>query len=122
MEAHEARLVSKFDNAFEILFGVYYEKIERTVDINMFWGGDDSENPFIDSLVPGGIWAPRSDQDYTQLAFFGEASYQFDDRWELTLGGRYFDYEREDVQTNKLAELEAGLIQWLWMHPKRVIS
>ena len=43
------------------------------------------------------------------VSVFGEASYQFDDRWELTLGGRYFDYEREDVQTNKLAELEAGL-------------
>ena len=37
--------------------------------------------------------------DYEQKAIFGEVSYQFDEQWQLTVGGRYFDYDRVDTST-----------------------
>ncbi len=38
-------------------------------------------------------WHSESHTDWEQTAIFGEVSWRFNDDWELTLGGRYFERE-----------------------------
>jgi len=40
-------------------------------------------------------WDSRQDRDWTQKAIFGEASWNINDDWRLTLGGRYFKRETD---------------------------
>lgn len=45
-------------------------------------------------------WDSSQDRDWTQKAIFGEASWQINEDWTLTLGGRYF--ERDTNQRYRL--------------------
>jgi len=40
-------------------------------------------------------WDSSQDRDWTQKAIFGEASWNINDDWTLTLGGRYFERETD---------------------------
>jgi outer membrane receptor protein involved in Fe transport len=86
MKTNELRLSSKFDGPLQLIAGVFSEDVEyvKVAIINRV--GNDAE-----------FQAHRDRPlDYEQLAFFGEMSYQFNDQWALTVGGRHFDYDRVD--------------------------
>ena len=105
LKSQELRFNSNFDGAWQVLGGVFYEEAELETKTITSWVGDGMPNPFGLLGLPLNPLRPEllGDQlilvDYSQLAFFGEASYQINDQWLLTVGGRHFDYDREDTET-----------------------
>ena len=93
----ELRLSSQWDGALQLISGLYYEDREKEVHTYWAWTGDPSLNPYPDPELP------RSKFDRVrqtkQKAFFGELAYQISEQWEATLGGRYFDYEIDEVNS-----------------------
>ena len=86
----ELRLASQLDGPLQFVAGLYYEDRERAADIRQTWSGDPAQQPAdLQTNVNSG--------DTTQKAFFGELSYDISEKWKGTLGGRYFDYERNGV-------------------------
>lgn len=93
----EVRLVSKGDGPLSWIIGGFYNKYESkgysaeytpgfdryAVDV---WGTGGEYRP--DSLE---YFAPGED-DLTEKAVFGEASYQITEAWSVTAGGRYYKY------------------------------
>jgi outer membrane receptor protein involved in Fe transport len=92
----EVRLSSQLEGPWQFIVGLFYEDVEQFLDSQFNWDGSASTNPFAPTIG----WALQQDQlDLQQKAIFGELSYAFDERWELTIGGRYFDYDRVDKVT-----------------------
>ena len=89
----EVRFSSNFDGALQFIVGLYYEDRELTQRSPWLWSGAPA-------LEPG---FQLSDVDATvdteQKALFGEVSYDISDQLTMTLGGRYFDYERSEDRT-----------------------
>ncbi|GIS40759.1 MAG: hypothetical protein Ct9H90mP13_06050 [Pseudomonadota bacterium] len=49
-------------------------------------------------VAPNDIWWASYDRtEWETMAVFGEVNYPFDENWELTLGGRYFDREAKRI-------------------------
>ena len=96
----EFRLVSTSDSRLSWIAGAFYNTFDiDSADSREFTPG------FGDWAVEnfGGI-ASRPDQleyysidieETTEWAFYGELSFAITDRWDVTLGGRYYDYEFE---------------------------
>ena len=94
----EVRLVSQLDGPLDYLIGVYYEDIDSNQPTETHTGGD--ENLGLDYRAPnfpGSTLVSRTFKNLTteQKAVFGELSYDLSDTLELTLGMRWFDYDRE---------------------------
>ncbi len=88
----EARMSTKFDGPLNGVFGVYYSdrNIDYTNDIvaaNPATGRPDA------SL--GRVSSRSLADEMTDLAIFGEATYQVTDKLALTGGARWFDTERD---------------------------
>ena len=86
----ELRVSSQLSGPVQFLGGIYYEDMEFVGDTLVVWGGDDALNPFGNDLFEG-----PDGTDIKQTAFFGEVYYDIADQFKLTLGGRWFDYERK---------------------------
>ena len=92
----ELRLVSKHDGALQWIVGGFYNDfeqnslaIERAPGYAEFLGGSRPDAiEFIQAFR----------QDIEETALFGEISYELTDKWDVTLGGRYYDYEFETRQ------------------------
>ena len=93
----ELRLVSKFDGAFQLLAGLYYENLETILDNEFVWGGDPSLLPGFFGTDPNGLFDATFESHIQQKAVFGELSYEFSDRFKFMLGGRWFDYDRREL-------------------------
>ena len=89
----ESRLVSNNDGRLNWIGGVFYRDLDNFQDSREFtpgfpeWLGiaplPDGDLEFHDQLK----------QRLTEVAIFGEVGYQFFDRWQATLGTRFYDYE-----------------------------
>lgn len=103
---HELRLASDNDSKLQWLVGVFYSDLEREYSQRLPTPGYDA----VTDLVLGAGTAdaarngiPDQDSPYAadlpydiqQLAFFGEATYAITDRFNLTLGGRFYDWDEE---------------------------
>lgn len=99
----ELRLTSNLDGPINFIAGLYYEDIERVLDVDIFYGGDPALNPFSDLL----LFHQVLKDDLEQKAIFGELTYDINNKLSFTLGGRYFDYEKG--QSNLLMGAFAGL-------------
>ncbi|MGE0596072.1 MAG: TonB-dependent receptor [Hyphomonadaceae bacterium] len=101
----EVRLSSNGSGPFQWLIGAFYADIDRTYAQRLPTPGYDA---FVDDTLGAGTSAGAangfpSDSPYnadlpynlTQLALFGEGSYDLTDRLTLTVGGRYYDFEEE---------------------------
>ena len=105
----EFRLSSQLEGDFQFVAGVFYEDSERTSSPIWSWIGDPDVMP--DSLGGDPIVVTNIRTiDYQQQAFFGELSYQFNEYIELTVGGRHFDYDREDSGIQGDAPLDGKVI------------
>ena len=92
--SQELRLVSELDGSMQFLAGLFYEDVEQNFNPRIDWvGSNASENVFGQSILANSLQV----LDYKQEAIFGEVSYQFNEMWELTIGGRHFDYDRVDT-------------------------
>ncbi|NIB41599.1 TonB-dependent receptor [Pseudomaricurvus alkylphenolicus] len=85
----ELRLASTGDSDLSWTAGVFYmdAKQEQQLATGLLLAG-----------VPDPVMAVAADQQKRsqQWAVFGEAHYEFNDEWKLTLGTRYFEDEREE--------------------------
>jgi len=84
--AQEFRLVSTSESKLQWITGLYYRDLQRSVDAII-----DSEPP-----VPGFLWpifGALFEEDFEQMALFGEVTYFFSDQWQATGGIRYVDEE-----------------------------
>ena len=97
--SQEIRLASLPEGPWNYLVGVMYEDVQTFTDFPITWDGSNiAAIPDFDQ--PAGavrlLFDGEGLTDYQQKAFFGELSYAIDEHWELTVGGRHFDYERVD--------------------------
>ncbi len=89
--SQELRLVSKYDSPISWIIGGYYNRFkskgfskEFTPNYDVFWGGFRPDSLEYYSLS-------RSVQ--TEVAGYGEVSYQITPKWQITGGARYYRYE-----------------------------
>ena len=90
----EIRFNSQLAGPIQFLGGAYYEDLQRKELTSVVWTGDDSLNFFGTPVLFGG---PQN-SDIEQLALFGELSYDITEQFKLTLGGRWFEYDRKEFQ------------------------
>lgn len=109
----EFRVVSK-PGPFQWQLGAYYGNDERHYIQDSFIEGLDA----LIGIPSQDLFAPSPDQVYygnipledKQWALFGEATYQVNDRWSLTAGLRYFDFEGSaDYFQGGIAGVDANL-------------
>ncbi len=102
---HELRLASASDGRLQWLVGAYYSTVERKYAQRLPTPGYDF---YTDQTLGAGTAAATANgygpdspynsdlpYDIDQVALFGEVGYAFTDRLNLTLGGRYYDFEEE---------------------------
>jgi len=101
----EVRLVSQSDSMFSWIVGGYYNKTEEnalseeyTPHYAEFVGSDRA-----DDLE----YLQFTDNETVEKALFGEVNFQFTDKFEVTLGARFYEYE---IKTGSAFTL--GLWNW----------
>lgn len=88
----EIRLASQLEGAWRYVVGFFYEDYEADRHQVLNWDGSSATNPF----VVNPLGSTLEHLKLKQKAIFGEIAYTFNEQWELTFGGRYFDYDRVD--------------------------
>jgi outer membrane receptor protein involved in Fe transport len=102
----ETRLATQFDGPVQILGGVFYQNVKNGYANTFWYPGTQATNPF--QTDPAGLSTITRNLD--QRAVFGEISYKLTDSVTATIGGRYFDYEKNerDFQEGGLYGISAG--------------
>ncbi len=93
----EIRLVSTTDGPLSWIVGGFYNKLELV--------GSSTEFTPLFSTFAGYVTPNDRDYEYfswtreetTESAIFGEVGYDITDRWNVTVGGRYYEYEVDGV-------------------------
>jgi len=98
--AQEIRLSSELEGPLQFLAGLYYEDVQSDSTLIAPWHGTTGVNPYADNPIPGVWFANYTETSYQQQAVFGELYYQLAEEWELSMGARHFDYDREDNSNN----------------------
>ena len=102
----EIHLASASESRLQWLIGVFYSNLKRDYAQRLPTPGYDA---VVDAALGAGVSAGsmngyaltdspyNSDLPYdiSQIAVFGEATYALTDRFELTIGGRWYDWEEE---------------------------
>jgi outer membrane receptor protein involved in Fe transport len=96
----EFRLVSNSDGAFTWIAGAFYNQLETdSADSKEFTPNFDkfavAEFDGIQERPDSLEYFSVDIQDTTEWAFYGELSYRITERWDVTVGARYYDYEFE---------------------------
>ena len=102
----EGRFASSFDSAFNFVAGAYYQKEEQDFEVRVTptdgnggivpWNPANSNDTF---LYGGTAMFGRFRQDeIEQKALFGEATFDFAERWQIKGGLRWFDVELTSIQ------------------------
>ncbi len=113
--AYEVRLTSQGDSRFQWLAGAFYEDVWdwwhygsqiRTLTQTTEWAaaqyyacyyasqGYDIDCPLPDTTIQ---YSNKYDKSVRQKAVFGEMTYDLTDRWSATAGGRWFEFNRHEV-------------------------
>ena len=102
----ELRLSSNDDGPVQWIVGGFYSSIDRFYRQYLPTPGYDT---YTDQVLGDGTAAATRagvapvdspfyselPYDLEQMALFGEASYEIDEQWEVTAGGRFYDYNEE---------------------------
>lgn len=98
----ELRLVSTGDGPLTWIAGLFYNDFETDALSQEFTPGFDQfavDNFGGVQLRPDALeFIQITETELTEKAVFGEIGYQITEAWQVTLGGRYFEYEN-DVAT-----------------------
>lgn len=120
--SQEIRLASDYDSALQWVIGGFYSEVDRFYRQRLPTPGYDA---FTDQVLGAGTSAAvangfgvdspfNSDLPYDieQLAIFGEATLAVNDRLDVTLGARYYDFEEtRTITTGGLfANGDAGVV------------
>lgn len=102
---HELRFASNSDGAFNWVFGGFYSDVERTYAQRLPTPGYDvvtdqvlgagTAEAVSNGYGPDSPYNSDLPYDIEQTALFGEVSYDVTERLNVTLGGRYYDFEEE---------------------------
>lgn len=93
MNTSEVRVVTSSPGPWHGVLGLLYQN--RKVDIDNQFLQTDAGTGLVDPSVPS--WYHRvADFKLTQKAVYGELTYDFNDKWSATVGGRAFRNERTD--------------------------
>ncbi len=95
----EVRLVSKDTDKLSWIVGAFYNKVESDGSSSEFtpgfsqyavdvWGAEQNRPDDLEYLSV-------SESTVTESAIFGEATYEINDKWDVTLGFRAYEYEVE---------------------------
>lgn len=94
---HEMRLVSTIDGPHSWIVGAFYNKYEEDASSREFTPGLDQF--WVDlgvgvNLRPDNLeYFSVGEEEIVEKAVYGEYSYQINDQWTVTVGGRYYEYE-----------------------------
>lgn len=95
---HELRLVSKDDGPLRWTAGLFYKNADDLydflLDATVKPGREEWQDDLVDILAPD----PDSINGLDNLehwAVYGEVSYDFNEQWTLTVGGRYSDLQQQ---------------------------
>lgn len=104
----EVRLVSTTDGPLNWIVGAFYNQFEATAFSAEFTPGYAAFAGFDrpDDLE----YFSQSFQDLQETAFFGEIGYDLTDRWTVTVGGRYYDYELETFSDVDFPLFDPGFV------------
>jgi outer membrane receptor protein involved in Fe transport len=97
----EFRLVSKGDGPLNWIGGVFYNRLkssgrssEFTPEVDEFFAGGDPTVP----LRPDSLeFFSVGKTDLKESALYGELGYQLTDRWQATVGSRYYRYDLDSM-------------------------
>jgi outer membrane receptor protein involved in Fe transport len=111
--SQELRLVSQGDGRVSWIGGIFYQSSD-------LYGDSIEFTPHWDEYLTGGVPArPDSIEYYNVLyqyldekAVFGEIGIDLTDRWQVTLGARYYDYTYETVGDTVFPILETVFGTW----------
>jgi len=100
----ELRLTSNIEGPLQYVTGVYYEDFALTGNQIGEWSGDPVNSPvppLPGTSGPNGypityLFPIELQQSLEHKAIFGEISYSLNEQLDLTVGARWFDYDRRD--------------------------
>lgn len=78
---HELQLTSNFEGAWNYILGGFWQNVDRSSHVDIFVGPGIPVN------------RPPSLDDFTSKAVFANVNYDFDERWSMSVGGRYSEDE-----------------------------
>ena len=96
----ELRLSSNLEGPLQYVAGLYYEDFDQDYDTFFDWFGTQSSQVEAGLGTESRYGAFSTKRGVKQKAVFGELVYSFTPEWDLTLGGRSFDYDRFDKSSN----------------------
>ncbi len=88
----EARLASQLDGPVQFLGGVFYQDEDGSFSNTFRTPDPPATNPFGNPM-----FRSSGTNHLEQRAVFGEISYRLTDKLTAAVGGRYFEYEKEDT-------------------------
>jgi iron complex outermembrane receptor protein len=92
----EIRLVSTGAGPWGWIGGFFYNNYENDATSEEFAPGYPEFAGI--SVATGDLeYLQATREELTEQAVFGEVSYRFTDRWAVTLGGRFFEYDTEQL-------------------------
>ncbi len=104
----EGRFASSFDGPFNFVAGLYYQKENQDFNVhvtstdgnggNVPWDPLDSNDFFAGGTA---IFGRFRQDEIEQKAIFGEATYDFAERWQLKGGLRWFGVNLTSIQANE---------------------
>ncbi len=105
----EARLASRLEGRLQFAGGLFYEHVDSpNVLYGEFLGTGIAPNPLpsLGLTATDPLNISQTTRKLTQRALFGELSYALTDQLTATLGGRYFDYDKQEYRLS-----EGGLVR-----------
>jgi outer membrane receptor protein involved in Fe transport len=106
----EARFASSFDGFFNFVGGVYYQKDENDFEVNVTTTDNRGNSVPWDELNANDFFAGGTaffgrfrNDEIEQLGVFGEATFDFLEKWQLAVGARWIDVEIQATQATSHA-------------------
>ncbi len=95
MFAEEIRLVSQLDGSLNFVVGLYYEDIENNLMAENLYVGTQLLHP-VDPSADRTLFELAVNTDVEQKALFGEVTYELTESFAVTLGARFFEYDKKE--------------------------
>ncbi len=97
----ETRIASRLAGRFQFVAGLFYEDTDNpNVQFSDWLGAGVAQNPLPSLGLPATdpLSVIHTTRKVAQHALFGELSYALTDQVTATVGGRYFDYEKQELR------------------------
>jgi outer membrane receptor protein involved in Fe transport len=100
----ETRLASHLEGRFQFISGLFYENVEEQHLGTTYWPGTPETSP----LGTAVLFTSSVARDRDQRALFGEVSYDLTSQLTATVGGRHFEYDKDEQSQLVFAGTPSG--------------